>query len=700
MISGRLGEVIKETRTLATHLNGINDTETAVMEYRSDYLGRMQWITYPDGEKITYGYDKGGQVISVTGSNYGNEFNYVTNILYDQYGQRTHIDYGNGTFTEYSYDPARRWLDAIKTQGKWGQTYQNIKYSFDAVGNVLGYENDCLQTSGNYSTKQIFSYDSLYQLIKADGETIYNPYQSSVPEFKSNYTQTFTFDSIGLGNMTSKVSSESVTPQKTIGDSLNYSFGYEYDPDFAHRLISAGNRYYQYDANGNIVCEQDGDFESGNDEETVYHKITQEADDVYSTDYGWGLFKDDDKGSGGKTSRTKYKRTYTWNERNQLVSSVDDNYSTAYVYGQDGQRSNKYTANSETLYFNKMWTHHTDSGNSVYGGQTAKNIYLGETRIVTKLNSGDAPTYNEEYYKQYYYHSDHLGSASLITDYKGDEYQRIEYTPYGENWVEKTINTGLEYLPYRFTAKELDEETGLYYYGARYLNPRTSQWISTDPALGEYIPGAGKATTSDAGSLPGMGGIFNTVNLQLYHYTGNNPVKYTDPNGREMIKIYVNQPGSGGDRDTYEYTGGKNFDTGHAFIELKENDKAEGKFFGFYPDSSQTDFSRKELILGNDVKGKVVDDSNYDFSKVDVTKEFEISNDDFKAALDYVGNIKKEGKKYNLSEFNCTDFVIEAANAAGIKLPDTQGSWPFGRGSNPGDLGEDLRNFSIIEENE
>jgi len=178
-----------------------------------------------------------------------------------------------------------------------------------------------------------------------------------------------------------------------------------------------------------------------------------------------------------------------------------------------------------------MWTLHTDSGNNVYGGQTAKNIYLGETRIVTKLNSGDEPTYNEEYYKQYYYHSDHLGSASLITDYKGDEYQRIEYTPYGETWVEKTGNTGLEWLPYKFTAKELDEETGLYYYGARYLDPRYSRWISTDPALGEYIPGAGKATASEAGSLPGIGGIFNTVNLQLYHYAGNNPVKYTDPDG-------------------------------------------------------------------------------------------------------------------------------------------------------------------------
>lgn len=58
-----------------------------------------------------------------------------------------------------------------------------------------------------------------------------------------------------------------------------------------------------------------------------------------------------------------------------------------------------------------------DSGNSAYGGQAAKNIYLGETRIVTKLNSGDEPTYQEEYYKQYYYHSDHLGSAWKTTDH-------------------------------------------------------------------------------------------------------------------------------------------------------------------------------------------------------------------------------------------------------------------------------------------
>ena len=41
----------------------------------------------------------------------------------------------------------------------------------------------------------------------------------------------------------------------------------------------------------------------------------------------------------------------------------------------------------------------------------------------------------------------------------------------------------LVYLLYKFSAKEKDEETGLYYYGARYLDPKYSMWISTDPAL-------------------------------------------------------------------------------------------------------------------------------------------------------------------------------------------------------------------------
>ena len=84
-----------------------------------------------------------------------------------------------------------------------------------------------------------------------------------------------------------------------------------------------------------------------------------------------------------------------------------------------------------------------------------------------------------------------------------------------------------------FSKGEMDEETGLYYYGARYLDPKYSRWLSGDPALSDYIP---KAPIDDEAKkhnekLPGMGGVYNTVNLHLYHYAGNNPVKYTDPDG-------------------------------------------------------------------------------------------------------------------------------------------------------------------------
>jgi RHS repeat-associated protein len=109
---------------------------------------------------------------------------------------------------------------------------------------------------------------------------------------------------------------------------------------------------------------------------------------------------------------------------------------------------------------------------------------------------------------------------------------RTDATQYAGTVTVSSGGASPHYFPH--TGKELDEETGLYYYGARYLDPQTSRWLSTDPAMGEYIPQApvDEEARQRNGNLPGMGGVFNTINLHVYHYAGNNPVRYINPDGR------------------------------------------------------------------------------------------------------------------------------------------------------------------------
>ncbi|WP_427194790.1 RHS repeat domain-containing protein [Treponema denticola] len=344
------------------------------------------------------------------------------------------------------------------------------------------------------------------------------------------------------GNMTNKLSSTNIPGSQ--GNSypkaeLDYNLDYEYDPAYAHRLIHAGTRYYRYDANGNITAEKDGPFTD--EEEFVFTYSYDPETDVYGTDYGFGLDAPKETEQANPQDLFAYRRNYTWNERNLLTKSSDRNYTVHYRYGEDGQRALKYTdeGRSETLYFNNFFTIHipTQDQNNPQGLRVHKHIFVGNSRLVTAMTHTDNSGDNEEQKaKRYYYHSDHLGSAQFVTDWKGRQYEHIEYTPYGELWIEE-VAAGLDKLPFRFTGKELDEETGLYYYGARYLDPKYSRWLSGDPALGDYIP---KAPVDDEAkkhneNLSGMGGVYNTVNLHVYHYAGNNPVKYTDPDGRLLI---------------------------------------------------------------------------------------------------------------------------------------------------------------------
>ena len=111
----------------------------------------------------------------------------------------------------------------------------------------------------------------------------------------------------------------------------------------------------------------------------------------------------------------------------------------------------------------------------------------------------------------FFYHSDHLGSTSYITDDHANITQYDAYLPYGELLVDE--HSSSEDLPYKFNGKQFDEETGLYYYGARYMNPMASIWYGVDPLVEKYL------------------------NIGSYVYCAGNPVKLKDTDGRKIVFV-------------------------------------------------------------------------------------------------------------------------------------------------------------------
>ena len=133
----------------------------------------------------------------------------------------------------------------------------------------------------------------------------------------------------------------------------------------------------------------------------------------------------------------------------------------------------------------------------------------------------------------FYYHSDHLGSTSYITDQNANVTQYDAYLPYGELLVDEHSSSAD--LPYKFNGKELDEETGLYYYGARYMNPVTSMWYGVDPLCEEYVAtGAYVYCVGNPITLIDPDGQKYIYNMQgqFLRKEGNDNLVYIDSNGR------------------------------------------------------------------------------------------------------------------------------------------------------------------------
>jgi len=173
--------------------------------------------------------------------------------------------------------------------------------------------------------------------------------------------------------------------------------------------------------------------------------------------------------------------------------------------------------NATNFYFNQFLV--------IEGTQyVTKNIFAGTDRLVSKTEATVLTTP-----LRHFYHGDQVGSTSYITDASKTLVQHERYFPFGERWAdpgaeERAATNGASGPIYPrnwlFTSKELDTDTGYYYYGARYYDARNARWLSADPILPSYMQGDGNS------------GVFNPRNTALYSYSWNNPVVLRDPDGR------------------------------------------------------------------------------------------------------------------------------------------------------------------------
>ncbi len=526
-----LGNLARTTRTINPLRPG-DRIRTFVTTFQFDVFGRMLSMVYPDGETLKYGYDRGGLLKSARGERPATKHDpaqyeaYLEKLLYDEFGQRVHMRVGNGAVTEYGYEPLTRRLSTLHAQKPGERLLQNLSYGYDLVGNVLGVKNGLGEAQPSHAGDVTFTYayDDLHRLTYAHGEA------KSRPSTLDTFTSHFTYSDIH--NMMTNVQEHHVLHGATGGGEYpphtNHAFEYQYAGTGPHQATRIGDTWLTYDGNGNTLRE-----------------CRDPADSTC-------------------TQRPSHLRRFLWTEENRLDAVIDagGRHVTKFLYDASGERIAKLGRGGESITIGQFWalkgrraaTKHVFAGTTRLaskvlpppgwddvprgpppGGTTTTSTTTGtlvndngcnpsnyQPQKCTILPGGD-PVLNDYYAdalvrpETYYYHPDHLGSTSWVTDQNARVHDHLEYFPYGEVWRDPRSDVGASPVQgqrFLFTGKELDEETGLYYFGARYYDARKARWTSPDP-LGLEI--ARKRTSG----------------LALFSYASLSPVRRVDPDGRE-----------------------------------------------------------------------------------------------------------------------------------------------------------------------
>lgn len=506
--------------------NGLDaETFTTITEY--DALNRMtrHYNWHRDNARVAVlepTYNERGVLVAedhitaaqktASGFENGRRITAVSNIQYDEKGQRMRMRFGNGTTTKYHYDPLTFRLIQLRTTRNVGNedmpvapsnlsdnnVLQNLYYTYDPVGNITEIEDDAFKpvffNNESAAPKSRYHYDAVYRLVEAGGRENNtfnnaptakepNPLATTFPitdQTLRNYTQTYLYDPVG--NILQM-------RHKTKPTEERWTRRYEYATD-SNRLLRTrkGNNFgevveYEYDDHGNML--------NYNNTAEEFRPIWDYRDGVHLINLG-----------GGGTAFYQYDSNL---ER-----------SRKRVERQDGTVE-------ERLYLGGMELYRKKSDNLVIEEIETHHLFLDDQRVlmVEDVIETDDNNLREGIHFRYQY-SNHLGSVGLEVDDIGRIISYEEYHPYGTTAYlakNKTIKSAAK--RYRYTGMERDMESGLNYHSARYYLPWLGRWLSADPI-----------------------GIGDGMNL--YEYVNGNPVNYSDPNGRERASTGTSYPEFGG----------------------------------------------------------------------------------------------------------------------------------------------------------
>jgi RHS repeat-associated protein len=439
-------------------------------------LNRLTGKTYPDGSTATYTYDNASRLTQVTDGTgtYSFTFDSMGRLLgtstqytflpgqtfknayaYDEASNRKSLTAPDGGTTVYAYDPLNR-LQSL-TSSNAGQ----FGFGYDPLSRRK------LLTRPN-GVNTAYRYDDLSRLLslfhQLGGTTIDGA--------------AYTFDA--AGNRSGKTN---------FLDNSTEQYGY--DP--IYQLIQATrngatSEQYGYDAVGNRLNSLSATYSYNSSNEL----IASSDGTTYKYDTNGNMFS--------KTT-TEGTTQYAWDFENRLTAvTLPDGGVVRFQYDPFGRRIKKSSAVGTTIYL-------YDGANVIETLDTTGTVLAR----YTFTENIDEPLAAQHSGSLAFYHADALGSITSMTDGSGNPSVTYRYDAFGN----LQPLSGPAPSPYGYTGREYDEETGLYYYRARYYDPRSGRFLQEDPI-------------GYAGGGP-----------NLYAYVANNPLNFVDPAGLQ----YKDPPG-------------------------------------------------------------------------------------------------------------------------------------------------------------